>query len=366
MSLNGSGVFNVNSAGQPVVAGTLNTAAAFNAYTADVAAALSTALYKDGQQLNAANQNMGGYKLTNLAAGSVAGDSLRYEQGALRDAVQIQGYSRFTAGGPVNAMTGTLSPAISSYVAGLRVTCIPNLANTSAAATIDLNSLGAKSIKKRTQYGGKTDLAAGDYNTSGPCDLEYDGTDFILLGPLSSSTPAGTVIDFAGASPPAGYLTCPTSETYVSATTYRELAFAVGGQWGAGSTTVNAGSFTTGDTYIIKATGTTDFTLIGASANTVGLAFTATGAGSGTGSAYSDFILPWFAADYAAVQANSNVGSSSVGQVIAHLHAGGFTAQVLASGGGTYYAGSISANTGSTGGGANLAAGVRLLKCVKY
>jgi len=80
MSLNGSGVFNVNSAGQPVVAGTLNTAAAFNAYTADVAAALSTALYKDGQQLNAANQNMGGYKLTNLAAGSVAGDSLRYEQ----------------------------------------------------------------------------------------------------------------------------------------------------------------------------------------------------------------------------------------------------------------------------------------------
>ena len=58
MSLNGSGVFNVNSAGQPVVAGTLITAAAFNAYTADVAAALSTALHSDGQRVNAANQNM--------------------------------------------------------------------------------------------------------------------------------------------------------------------------------------------------------------------------------------------------------------------------------------------------------------------
>jgi len=80
MSLNGSGVFNVNSAGQPVVAGTLITAAAFNAYTADVAAALSTALYSDGQRVNAANQNMGGYKLTGLAAGSSAGDSVRYEQ----------------------------------------------------------------------------------------------------------------------------------------------------------------------------------------------------------------------------------------------------------------------------------------------
>lgn len=80
MSLNGSGVFNVNSAGQPVVAGTLITAAAFNAYTADVAAALSTALYSDGQRVNAANLAMGGFKLTGLAAGSAAGDSVRYEQ----------------------------------------------------------------------------------------------------------------------------------------------------------------------------------------------------------------------------------------------------------------------------------------------
>ena len=80
MSLNGSGVFNVNSAGQPVVAGTLITAAAFNAYTADVAAALSTALYSDGQRVNDANQNMGGYKLTGLAAGAAPGDSVRYEQ----------------------------------------------------------------------------------------------------------------------------------------------------------------------------------------------------------------------------------------------------------------------------------------------
>ncbi len=80
MSLNGSGVFNVNTVGQPVVTDTTITAAAFNAYTADVAAALSTALYKDGQQLNAANQAMGGYRLTGLGAGTSPGDSVRYEQ----------------------------------------------------------------------------------------------------------------------------------------------------------------------------------------------------------------------------------------------------------------------------------------------
>jgi len=49
MSLNGSGIFNVNSTGQPVVGNTTISASVFNAFTADVATALSTALYKDGQ-----------------------------------------------------------------------------------------------------------------------------------------------------------------------------------------------------------------------------------------------------------------------------------------------------------------------------
>ena len=50
--------------------------------------------------------------------------------------------------------------------------------------------------------------------------------------------------------------------------------------------TVAAGAFVTGDHYEIKTVGTTDFTLIGANANTIGVRFTATGAGSGTGDAY--------------------------------------------------------------------------------
>jgi len=46
-----------------------------------------------------------------------------------------------------------------------------------------------------------------------------------------------------------------------------------------------AGSFNIGTGYTITTIGTTDFTLIGASANTVGTVFTATGIGSGTGAA---------------------------------------------------------------------------------
>ena len=48
---------------------------------------------------------------------------------------------------------------------------------------------------------------------------------------------------------------------------------------------VVAGSFAVGTEYEIMSIGTTDFTLVGATANTVGLTFTATGVGAGTGTA---------------------------------------------------------------------------------
>jgi len=53
-----------------------------------------------------------------------------------------------------------------------------------------------------------------------------------------------------------------------------------------GTTTLtSAGKFVTGVSYTIATVGTTDYTLIGASANSVGAIFTATGIGSGTGTA---------------------------------------------------------------------------------
>lgn len=51
---------------------------------------------------------------------------------------------------------------------------------------------------------------------------------------------------------------------------------------------VGAGSFVVGEEYKIKTVGTTDFTAIGAASNTVGVVFTATGVGSGSGDAYEN------------------------------------------------------------------------------
>jgi len=49
MSYNGSGTFQINTTGQPVVTGTVISSTAFNALTTDLATGLSTAITKDGQ-----------------------------------------------------------------------------------------------------------------------------------------------------------------------------------------------------------------------------------------------------------------------------------------------------------------------------
>ena len=62
----------------------------------------------------------------------------------------------------------------------------------------------------------------------------------------------------------------------------------------AGTTagTITAGAFVSGIRYQIITVGTTDYTLIGASANTVGVEFVSTGVGAGTGTALDMSISP--------------------------------------------------------------------------
>lgn len=108
MSFNGSGTFVVNSTGQPVVANTLIEATVFNAFTADVATALSTCMTKDGQTTVTANLPMAGFKLTGLGAGNTAGNSLRYEQLFTTSAVQMLGAMDWVKGADI-ASSGTIN-----------------------------------------------------------------------------------------------------------------------------------------------------------------------------------------------------------------------------------------------------------------
>lgn len=79
MSRNGSGVYSLP-AGQPVVTGTTISSAAHNALMSDIATEITRSIASDGQTTPTANLPMGGFKFTGLAAGSVSGDSARYDE----------------------------------------------------------------------------------------------------------------------------------------------------------------------------------------------------------------------------------------------------------------------------------------------
>jgi len=85
-----------------------------------------------------------------------------------------------------------------------------------------------------------------------------------------------------------GALTIKLNDEVVQET--NNLVVTAGKNWVANrlkdqTATITAGSFVTGTSYTILTVGSTDFTSIGASANTVGVTFVATGVGTGTGTA---------------------------------------------------------------------------------
>lgn len=135
----------------------------------------------------------------------------------------------------------------------------------------------------------------------------------------NAATPAGTIIDFAGTVAPTGFLALPTVPTNVLRSAYPALFTAIGTTWGIGD-------------------------------------------GSTT------FGLPYFPANYASVQATGNVGTITAGQVIAHNHVMNVNPTTgSGTGGGGAFVGFTTSSilTGDTGGTANLAAGMRVRKCIK-
>ena len=170
MSYNGSGTFNINSAGQPVVSGTVISSTAFNALTSDLATGLTTALTKDGQTTPTANITLGGYKITNLAAGTAATDAVRFDQ------LTGAGVPLITVAGTADAITGTITPSLTAYTAGGVFSFVVGSTNTTAV-TLNIDGLGVKSVTRT----GSVALVAGDMVTGQVVLVEYDGTRFQLL-----------------------------------------------------------------------------------------------------------------------------------------------------------------------------------------
>lgn len=180
MAFNGSGVFVVDSAGQPVVASTLATAAAFNAFTADVATALGTCILKDGTQTITQNIPFNNKKITGLAAATARTDAASIA--TIQDGTGKHVLSG-SVGGTGDAITLTPSPAITAYAQGQCFRFVATATNTTAA-TVNISGLGVKNVMKNSAAA----LVAGDITTGHLVVLTYDGTQFRVGGGLGTET----------------------------------------------------------------------------------------------------------------------------------------------------------------------------------
>ena len=182
MSFNGSGSFQINSAGQPVIDDTTIDATVHNTFTADIAGGLTNCICKDGQTTVTANLPMNSKKFTGLADGSSRADSA-----SIGNIVDGTGVYVVTVGGTANAITLAPSPPTTAYVAGQTFRFIAAASNT-GAATVAVSGLAAKSITKL----GATALAAADILIGMMISITYDGTRFILAAPPADVTRTGT------------------------------------------------------------------------------------------------------------------------------------------------------------------------------
>lgn len=296
MSYNGSGTFNINTTGQPVVSGTVISSTAFNALTADLANGLTTALTKDGQSTPTANIGMGNFKITNLGAATLSTDAVRYGQ------LQSNADKLLTVTG-TDTLTATASPALTAYAAGNMFSFVVANTNTSAV-TINIDGLGAKSITRT----GSTALVAGDMVANQVALIAYDGTRFQLLDAnsftnlnVSGNETVGGTLGVTGATTLSAALTyggvtltnavtgtgkmvldtTPTIATPVltnpTVTNYVESVVAIGN-----SSTSQTLSLTSGTVQTCTLTGNCTFTMPTATAGKSFILILSTGAGSFT------------------------------------------------------------------------------------
>lgn len=208
MSFNGSGTFQINTTGQPVVATTTIAASVFNAFTADVATGLSTCLTKDGQTTVTADIPLNNNKLTGVKAATA-----RTDAASLATIQDGTGVYVATVGGTADAITLTPTPAITAYATGQEFWWLASGANT-GAVTLQISGLASpKAVKKY----GTTALAAGDIASGAITSARYDGTNFQLtsrsntLNSPTLVTPTVTgLLDASAAS--AGQIKFPASQ----------------------------------------------------------------------------------------------------------------------------------------------------------
>ena len=148
----------------------------------DLATGINNTLTKDGQNTPTANLPMGGFRHTAPGAATARDQYGRVAE--TQDSVHV--YAADT--GTANVYAIALSPAITAYATGQRFVFKALNAN-SGASTLNVNTLGAKSVLKHHDQA----LVSGDIEALGIYEVVYDGTGFQLVSPLANAPAGGTL-----------------------------------------------------------------------------------------------------------------------------------------------------------------------------
>lgn len=186
MARNGSGTY-VLPAGNPVVTGTTISSTWANNTLTDIGNALTQSIATDGQTAAAANLPMGGFAHTGVGNATVR--TMYPSMGQVQD--NVAQYLTTVAG--TDVITAIAGYVMTAYVTGQRFSFVAAGTNT-GATTININSIGAKSITKK----GSTALVAGDIVSGTAYEVVYDGTQFQLINPSSSTTTATAIYNAGG------------------------------------------------------------------------------------------------------------------------------------------------------------------------
>jgi len=171
MSFNGSGTYSLP-AGNPVTSNTTISSTVHNNTMSDIASALSGVITKDGQTTITANIPMSSFKLTGLAAGSAAGDSVRYNEfGPLRVGifpVTDPAYGAVCDGTTDDTAAWVLAVAAAAAAGGGIITAPPGKSSKVTAAITVSNSNVQFYLPNFTfVLSGASDFAALDFEGTG-------------------------------------------------------------------------------------------------------------------------------------------------------------------------------------------------------
>jgi hypothetical protein len=146
----------------------------------DMADGINSTLEKSGSNAATGNLDIGSNRITLVADGTAKTDVATVNQ------IQSNGPAfQATDTGTANTYVIALTPAITAYAAGQEFTFKAGAASTTAS-TLNVNTLGAKALKKRNDQ----DIAAGDIEAGSIVTAVYDGTSFQVTSQLASDNAA--------------------------------------------------------------------------------------------------------------------------------------------------------------------------------